>query len=289
MLISNNQLNAEQLSALDDLANLCRPVDKDVPPLYKHILSQRRLSDSSFLYYEQDKLIGFLSIYFFYADASEVTVLVAPSHRRQGIAKQLIQAVLPLIEEKEIEHLYFSTPAEAHNDWLSRLGFKYKNSEYHMERNSFEPILAAKQTLSVRIAKETDIPELCGIDELCFPVEPENMPFRFMNIMEDDHYTILLAFREGKAVAKAHIRWEKDKVIFSDIAVRPEFQRKGLGGEILSYCINYALTLGKTKLALDVETSNNSALNLYTNHQFKIVNAIDFWTISAKELRALIP
>ncbi|MBA2711191.1 MAG: GNAT family N-acetyltransferase [Tatlockia sp.] len=288
MLICNNQLSTDQLRALNDLAATCREVDRDLPPLYLHILDQKRLSDNNFLFYQDNLLIGFLSVYFFYTNACEISVIITPDKRRQGIAKQLIQAVLPLLESKQVDTLLFSTPEVVNENWLSALGFIYQNSEYHMERKSFEPILISKNNLVIRKATEADIPALCSIDEVCFPVEPENMPLRFISILNDNDYTIMIAFQNNKAVGKAHIRWQKDEAIFSDIAIIPQSQSQGLGSELLANCINDALLHGKTKLALDVETSNHSALNLYTRHDFKSVNAIDFWAISTEKLKNLM-
>ncbi|MBA2651542.1 MAG: GNAT family N-acetyltransferase [Tatlockia sp.] len=281
-------MNPSQLDALLKLAALCKAEDKDLPPLYTHILEQKRVSDSNYFFYQEDKLIGFLSVYFFYTNACEITIIIDPTQRHKGIAKRLIKAALPLLEAKQVETLLFSTPEAAHEKWLSGLGFTYQNSEYHMERNSFEPIMISNHRLVMRKATEADIPALCSIDEVCFPVEPENMPLRFISLMSDVDYHIMLASLDSKAIGKAHIRWQTDKATFSDIAIMPPYQSQGLGSELLADCINNALLLGKTKLALDVETSNHSALNLYTRHDFKSVNSIDFWAISTEKLRLLL-
>ncbi|CDZ76283.1 ribosomal-protein-alanine N-acetyltransferase [Legionella massiliensis] len=288
MLICNNQLSTAELKALDNLASRCRAVDGDLPPLYTHILEQKRLTDNNFLYFHEDNLIGFLSIYFFYTNACEVSVMISPAHRRRGFAKQLIKAALPVLLAKQVDTLLFSTPAVVNEGWLTRLGLHYQNSEYHMERNSYEPILISKHALTIRKATEADIPALCAIDEQCFPVDPEDMPMRFINLMNDSIYSVMIALKGSKAVGKAHIRWQSEEAVLSDIAVMPEYQSRGFGSELLAYCINHALMLGKTKLALDVETSNHSALNLYTRHDFKSVNAIDFWAISTEKLCALL-
>src|ERR1700744_916642 len=102
MLTTNNQLDATQLSALEDLADLCKKADGDLPPMYYHILEQKRISNNNFLYFQKDKLIGFLSVYFFYTDACEVSLIVAPKHRRKGIAKKLLLEALPLVEGKQM-------------------------------------------------------------------------------------------------------------------------------------------------------------------------------------------
>lgn len=288
MLIGNNQLNPTQLNALEELSTLCRSADGDVPAIYPHILVQKRSTESNVFYYEGDKLIGFLSVYFFYMDACEVAVLVDPSHRRQGIAKQLIQTIIPLVKAKQINTLIFSTAPAINEAWLLRLGLQYQNSEYHMQRKSYEPIFITNQALSIRKATEEDIPALCSIDELCFNVDQTNMYSRFMNLLDDGDYTLLLALHNEKAVGKAHIRWQAETATFSDIAIIPSCQKQGWGGELLSYCINHALTLGKTKLALDVETFNEKALNLYIRHGFKSVNTNDFWIINVDKLSTLL-
>lgn len=288
MLICNNQLSDAQLNSVDNLAALCHTTDGDLPPLYRHLLVEKRATDNNVFYYEDDNLVGFLSVYFFYEDACEVSIIVDPAHRRQGIAKQMLQSIMPLLLTKQINTVIFSTPTKVNDQWLSKLGFHYQSSEYHMQRHSYEPILIASRELTIRPATAADIPELSVIDEACFEVAKQtDMAARFNSILNDNNYIILLAFHQGKAVGKAHIRWQTDDAILSDIAILPAYQGQGWGSELLAWCINNALTYGKTKLALDVETSNHNALNLYTRHGFKTKNANDYWTISIDKLRTL--
>lgn len=288
MLIYNNQLTNIQLHAVDILSASCRAVDGGIPTLYRHILEQKRVTENNILYYQNDNLVGFLSVYFFYTDACEISLMVAPTHRRQGIAKQLLQAIMPLLIAKQMNTLIFSTPTVVNEAWLSRLGLHYQSSEYQMQRNSYEPILITKHALTIRKATVEDISALCDIDALCFAKEHSNMPTRFTNLMDDSNYTLLLALHDDEAVGKAHLRWQTDSVILSDIAIIPRYQGQGWGSELLAYCINHVLTLGKTKLLLDVETSNHNALSLYTRHGFKLANASDYWTINIDKLRALV-
>lgn len=289
MLVCSNQLNSEQLRAVDKLSALCYAADGGLPPLYRHILEQRRVTDNNLLYFQKNKLVGFLSVYFFYPEACEVSVLVDPEHRRQGIAKHLIKTAMPLFEARQMNTVIFSTPALINRAWLSELDFLYHSSEYQMQRHSYEPILLTKQALIIRKATSKDIPALCSIDELCFAnIQQDNMIERFTHLFEDGNYTILLALHDNQKVGKAHIRWQEEGALLSDIAIIPRYQGQGWGGELLANCINHALTLGKTKLDLDVETSNKNALSLYTRYGFKTVNAIDYWKINIDKLNTLL-
>lgn len=283
MLRSNQQLTEVELNQLSCLSVLCQEVDGGTPLLYEHLLSQARSSQCNLLYFDNEQLIGFLSIYFFYSDACEVSVLIAPNHRRQGLATRLIQTILPLLKAKKMKQLIFSTAASGQEAWMKKLGFTYKNSEYQMQRQSYEPILTAREALVITKATEENIPTLCAIDEVCFGTQI-NMIARFQNLLNDSDYTILIAKLNGEIIGKAHIRWQPKGAHFSDIAVLPEYQAQGFGGQILSYCINQGLAQGKVKQSLDVETSNSQALNLYTRHGFKIIKKYDFWAIALDSL-----
>lgn len=153
-----------------------------------------------------------------------------------------------------------------------------------MLRKSYEPIFIANPKLQIRKAILDDIPVLCSIDEACFSGQQENMMSRFSLLLNDSNYTLLLALHNNDGVGKAHIHWQPKGAIFSDIAILPQHQGQGWGGELLSYCINQALALGKSKLMLDVETTNQNALNLYIRLGFKTANVSDYWMIPLRTL-----
>lgn len=289
MLIANKQLNPDQLTAVNNLADLCLITDGGLPALYTHLLVKHRPTENNVYYFQQDSLLGFLSVYFFYQNACEISLLIAPSHRRQGIAKQLLRTILPLLRTKKMQTVIFSTAPVINEPWLTQLGFLYQHSEYCLQRKSYEPILGAQsEFVAIRKATISDLPTLCAIDTLCFPNESEQMFNRFVNILNDASYTILLISYQEKTIGKAHIFWQEEKTTFSDIAIMPSYQGRGLGGQLLSYCINFALNEGKMMLELDVETSNQNALNLYLRHGFNIGKVNDYWNINLDKLSLLL-
>lgn len=288
MLFCNRQVDEKLLIKLDKLTAICNEYDKGIPTLYRHILTQKRDTESNGYYLQGEEMAGFISIYFFYANACEVSLMIDPNHRRQGLAKQLIKAMLPLFHARELEYVIFSTPSTLHNHWLPVLGFSYQQTVYHMQRTGYEPILINKPRLSIRKATMDDLDMLCAIDHQCFSESAMSMPSRFINLFDDDNYSLFVAALDQQIIGKAHIRWESDMAVFSDIAIVPKFQRQGLGGELLCFCINQSLTNGKSIIALDVETTNRNALDLYLRHGFKITYEHDYWSIPLKRLEAVI-
>lgn len=284
MLIHNHQLNAQQLTELTTLSTECKNVDRNIVPTYQHLLGQNRPNSSNILYYQQH-LIGFLSTFFFYDDACEIALMVAPAFRRQGVAINMLKEALPLVIAPHLKKLIFSTPHDLNNHWLSAHGFCYQHSEYQMRRDHSEPILNKTTSLVVRPATYDDIPILCLINDACFPTQPPDTPIRLHALLHDSLYQIFIAEQEGKPVGKAHICWQQDSARLTDIAVLPHVQKRGFGSILLGHCINYCLNAHQSNINLDVETQNQQALQLYTRLGFVVNNAYDYWTIPIETIK----
>ena len=284
MLINNHQLTESQLIELSKLLLDCQTVDGGLPAIYHELLIQKRDSATNWFYYENDKLLGFLTVYFFFEDACEVNLLVDPNHRQRGISLQLLKSALPLLKHRNMIKLIFSCSPFFPSEWLTTKDLSYQHSEYKMERNSDEALLIANPSLTLREASLSDMRMLCSIDAVCFNEKHTNMPLRFTYLLNQTDYMILLAKQDNFIIGKAHIRWQEEGVLLSDIAILPAYQRKGFGSELLSHCINQALSMGKNKLGLDVEASNRNALNLYLRHGFNIINTYDFWAMMVEDL-----
>lgn len=288
MITQTNQLNSLQLHQLNELEELCQKADAGAPALYRHLLIEKRSNNSTILYYKNDKLIGFLSVYFFYTNACEISLLVHPNYRRQKIATQLLQQILPLLTEKSIQRVIFSTSPSL--TWLAKQGFTYIESEYHMERVSAVSAPIATPKLTICHATINDIPALVEIDQICFATDQANPLQQFAHLLANPHYKLLVANYQGQTIGKAHIRKSDDHIAFlSDIAILPSFQGQGFGHELVAHAINEVLIHGTNKLALDVTTNQQSkAFNLYSHHGFKITQQYDYWAVSLDQLRLLI-
>lgn len=279
--LRTHQLDDGQLNQLDLLSADCKRVDGNVIAVYKHLISKDRIIPCNLLYYKQDQLIGFFSTFFFHEDTCEIAMMVAPNHRRQGIASRMLSIMGPLIRAQDIDKLAFSAPHGLNNHWLPVVGFQYLGSEYQMLRHQTEPLSITNNTLTVRLATATDIPTLCAIDSVCFPRQKTDMPARFNSILNDPSYSIFIINQDGVPVGKAHIFWQNTNVRLTDIAIIPRAQKRGFGSAIIAHCINYSLAVNRQDVILEVETSNQNALNLYSRLGFVISNAHDYWTIPA--------
>lgn len=284
MLIHNQKLSLLQQQDLEKLTSLCLAADGGLPRIYHDLLNQQRETESNFLYYQYGVLIGFASVYFFYEQACEVSLMVAPKQRQQRVARELIKAMLPLLYTRGMKRVLFSLSGAVQHDWALKLAFTYHNSEYHMCRGVGEEPVFANPSLTVREAVLSDLPVLLALDQACFPGQGIDMTRRFTQILLNPDYHILVAEIDGQVVGKAHLRQQMDSVLLSDIAISPSRQGKGLGRELLAHCIRDAQACGLGSISLDVETDKTNALNLYLKQGFKIVNTYEFWEISLEKL-----
>jgi ribosomal protein S18 acetylase RimI-like enzyme len=288
MIFHNQQLTKMQQADLDGLIKVCQTNEGGIPVIYHDLLLKKRECDTNVFYYHQGQLLGFLSAYYFYQTACELSILVNPIYRRKGIAKHLLAALLPLLKTMEMETLIFSSVPIINDHWLPTYGFDKQQSDYHMERCSHEPVLISNPKLILRKASEVEMALLCSLDNACFGTPKVNMIQRFTYLFNNSDYRILLALKDNKVIGKAHVHWQADKANFSDIAIHPDYQGQGFGHELLSHCINQVLMSGRVRITLDVESCNQPALALYIGQGFKIMITHDYWSISHDKLAKLL-
>jgi ribosomal protein S18 acetylase RimI-like enzyme len=278
MIITRLQaLTTLQLYEVDKLHKDCKQADGNAIAIYRHLIEKRHPIACNVLCYQDKRLLGYLRTYFFYADACEVALMVAPEHRRQGIASRLFQEILPVMIQENIVSLIFSTPHEANSAWLSHLNFTYRNSEYQMQYDRNQPVKVLIKSALIRPANIADIPILCAIDDTCFPNKKPDPEALFLSLLRTPNCDLFVLEQNGEVIGKAHIFTESDRVRLTDIGILPAARGQGFGATLIKHCINHALVRNKTKIFLDVETTNERALSLYTKLGFIITNTQDYW------------
>lgn len=292
MLLQNDQLTAKQLKDLDELVKVVLAHDHGGPAIYKHLLLEKRDAPTHFLYYLADKkiktrspLVGFLSLYFFYEDAIEVSLWIHPDFRHKEIDKQLLLAAMPLCLSVQKKQLVFSTSPSYCFPFLQKAHALFHHTEYHLMRTHSTPEYVATTRLKVRVATTSDIKILCELDKACFQTNDEDMEARFLYVLSNQDYLILVAELEAQhVIGKIHLRFEHSSTELSDFCISPAYQHQGLGGELLTHAIQYAHQRPCTHLTLDVEANKKNLLKLYTDHGFIVMKTTDFYHVDGYTL-----
>jgi ribosomal protein S18 acetylase RimI-like enzyme len=280
MITHTTQLSRQQLETLDALSASCKQVDGNEVMLYRHLLREDRGRPANIFYHASHQLLGFLAAFFFQEKTCEIALMVHPAHRRKGIATQLIKSLVPLLVIEDIQTLIFSTPPEVNNPWLPTWGLHYEHSEYQMQRKSPGSIPIAQRTNPLRLATTADIPSLCALDEACFANPKAEASARFHTLFSDPNYRIFVILKDEVIIGKAHLHWQLTDARLTDLAIIPTEQGHGYGSLLLAHCVNETLATKRSILRLDVESTNQRALNLYLRLDFKLHNATDYWKTS---------
>src|SRR5881628_2233546 len=114
-----------------------------------------------------------------------------------------------------------------------------------------------------------DIPGVLEIESVSFPTPWSESAFRY-ELQENPYASLFVAkTRENSRVFAFACVWIVDQEMkINNIAVRPEYRARGVGGRFLKFLMDYAASQGCREVALEVRPSNEVALHLYRNSGF---------------------
>jgi ribosomal protein S18 acetylase RimI-like enzyme len=275
MLITDiNTLSAKQCQEVCALYDVCVKHDGNGVSLYQHSLHEPRYHKSTVLAYDNNALVGFLRAFFFYPGMVEVALFIVPHKRKQGLARKLVQKVLPLLQSQGIVKLVFSVVPNI--NFAAHLNLKYDKSEYQMTYN-WQAYNAPAEFTGVRLASMLDIKNLCLLEHLCFVNTPLTLEDYFTSLLNDNKYVLLVLEHSGSVIAKSHIIDYDEYLRFTNIGVLPQHQGLGFGRTIIAASLAYVAMRVRKPIYLDVETQNAHAVKLYADLGFIVKNSTDYY------------
>ena len=120
-------------------------------------------------------------------------------------------------------------------------------------------------------AQLDDLPDLLFIESSSF-VQPWSKA-DFLSELCKSPPTIFVAREDLKSPALGYIGfWEvADEIQMLNLAVHPEYRRRGMGRTLLTFLLKQAEDKKATKVFLEVRPSNQAALALYRSQGFKVL------------------
>lgn len=124
--------------------------------------------------------------------------------------------------------------------------------------------------------KSSDAPEIYEIEKISFS-EPHSLASVTASIMNPACEFWVL--RDAPDAGSDGVKTEKiagfiefwlmyDEAHVIDIAVRPEYRRRGLGGRLMDFLVEKSVEAGAKKIFLEVRPSNAGAISLYRRAGF---------------------
>jgi ribosomal protein S18 acetylase RimI-like enzyme len=277
-------LSQEALLDIRALAKVCNAYEQlDLKLNWGMLQSRSQDETNDFLYYEQGELVGYLALFIFNPHEAEVSGMVSPQKRRQGIFTTLLEAARKECRQRDVPAFLFIVQ-HASTSGLSAaasLHAQYDHSEYKM---ILEQTAASVQyidsPLLMRPAQVDDIPALSHITAVSFGMPEHDVDWYNANMLDDPAHAYYVAFVDNVCVGKIDVNISTQTALILGFGVLPEYQRRGYGKQILLQTIQAIQKRGSYQIILEVETKNEHALGLYSGSGFKQTGRYDYFRLA---------
>ncbi|PKR77679.1 GNAT family N-acetyltransferase [Halalkalibacillus sediminis] len=269
-------LSKEQLQKIERLQLAVEGHDKVELKLNWYFLRTRTSEEDDFFYYDGEKLVGYLALYYMGGDY-EMCGMVHPDYRRKGIFEELFHRALHALTDREFDRLFINAPADATNakHALDKVNAKYDYSVYQMRWKKQE-LPEPDQSVKLRRAEWKDAEKMIDIDVQSYFLDREGAYELNHSLNQEQGQRAYLIEFDGEDIGKIRIKKEGMESYIFGFAILPEYQRKGYGKKALIEAVRMEQCEGQS-IFIEVETNNEFALNLYQSVGFKTLQTQDFY------------
>ena len=280
------KVNKNDYEVIGKLQELCLETDKTTLKLeLDHKLSRAEVNIgefnniNEFMYYDENKLIGYIGISNFGGAAIEVNGMVHPEYRRKGVFKRLFSLVKDEWSKRESQKMLLLSD----NSSASGLEFiKYAKAEYdfseyemYLKGNMGQSLISNK--LVLRKAVNKDAKEIALQNSIYFDIEFREEDLCVPEEEDKCGSPIYMAEVNDKIIGKVHLGLGDAVCGIYGLGVIPEYRRLGYGREILARAVEILKEKDARSIMLQVAATNKNALNLYKSCGFEETSRMDYY------------
>ena len=270
MIQARNKLSQEELSEAKKLINCCQNYDGTYrDPYLSNMLNFDPNMPAFFLYYEKGELVGLLTVYADDQDV-EVTILVHPDHRRQGIARALYRSFEKETASYRIESVTFQTERvflDRHPDFVSNWGLvEDEDTETWLGKDRRPYPLEKLSNLEVLLADSSYQDQISQLKFQAFSEEHESREIvdRYVaEALKDPESRLYILLKNGQVIGTCTVDLSTNTNYFYGLAISEHERGKGCGSYLAKYLVNQLIEQNDKKFQIAVEDSNVGAKRLY--------------------------
>lgn len=230
------------------------------------------------------KIVGFLGLYSFGTVEVEVSGMVHPDYRRQGIFTKLLEMAMQESIQRKYSKVLLICPGNSDTGkaFVDSTSGEYSFSEHYMERNDAEEVLIPRSVqTTLRLARlPEDRETVIELNMEAFDMSYEDAAEYVDRSLESKQDKTFIAELAGQPIAKIGIMEKEQSIFIFGFGVNKVWRGQGHGRNILKQTIAYGQQeLGKPFAALEVAVTNLGALGLYESCGFVHVRSIDYYAI----------
>ena len=270
MIQATNTLNDHQLLEAKALIATCQNYDGTFrEPYLSNMLNFDPNMPAFFLYYEKGELVGLLTVYADDPDV-DVTILVHPNHRRQGIARALYRSYEKETASYPIESVTFQTERiflERHPDFASNWGLvEDEETETWLGKDRRPYPLANVSNLEVLLADRSYQDQISQLKFQAFSEEHESREVvdRYVaKALKDPESRLYILLKNGQVIGTCTVDLSSNTNYFYGLAIAELERGKGYGSYLAKSLVNQLIAQNDKAFQIAVEDSNVGAKRLY--------------------------
>ena len=270
MIRASNQLTEKEWKAVKALITSCQAYDQTYrEPYLSNMLNFDPNMSAFFLYYQEGELLGLLTVYADNEDV-ELSILVDPNHRRQGIARALYRSFEKETASYPIESVTFQTERiflERHPDFANNWGLvEDEETETWLGKDRRTYPLANISNLEVLLADRSYQDQISQLKFEAFSEEHESreVVYRYVaKALKDPESRLYILLKNGQVIGTCTVDLSSHTNYLYGLAIAELERGKGYGSYLAKSLINQLIEQNDKAFQIAVEDSNLGAKRLY--------------------------
>lgn len=270
MIRFTNQLTEKERKVVKVLIASCQAYDQTYrEPYLSNMLNFDPTMPTFFLYYQEGELRGILTVYADDVDV-ELSILVHPNHRRQGIARALIKSFKEETASYPIQSVTFQTERvflDRHPDLASHWGLiENEETETWLGRDRTPYVLESRSDVKVLLAEHSYLEEITQLHHQAFSDAEETLevPHRYIaEALKDSDSLLYILLKEGQVIGVCTVDLSGNSNYLYGLAVAEAYRGQGYGSYLAKSVVNQLIEQNYKAFQIAVEDDNIGAKRLY--------------------------
>ena len=270
MIRFTNQLADKERKEAKELIASCQANDHTFrEPYLSNMLNFDPTMPTFFLYYQEGELLGLLTVYADNEDV-ELSILVHPNHRRQGIAHALFKSFEEETASYPIQSVTFQTERvflDCHPNLASHWGvIEDKETETWLGRGRQTYALDSHSDVKVLLAVPSYLEEIAQIHHQAFSDAEETLEVSLRYIAEalkDSNSLLYILLKEGQVIGLCTVDLSGNSNYLYGLAVAEDYRGQGYGSYLAKSVVNQLIAHNDKSFQIAVEDDNVGAKHLY--------------------------
>lgn len=280
------QLSDKERDAAFEIVKECNKVDQTYRlPYLDNNYNDDPHMPSFVLAYEDDVVVGFLSIYADEPNEAEVSLYVLPTYRCQGIARSLLDELAKIVKRyrlTEISYVSENNFMKQHPAFIDKYIYKPEENEIWMEQRGRQFSLNEKSDLKVLLANLSLVGEIAEFQAQAFD-NPFVLAEKYAReSINDENCLLYVLKKDGQVRASCSVDISLGTNFLFGLAVQEGYQGQGLGSYLVQSILNDLYKRNGRLCQIVVEAQNVGALRLYNRLGFEQKSEIIYLKIKKR-------